>query len=149
MRKSALQGAQLLQNISKQQVTCLLIATSIPHTVPACTHLQLNFHSRHQSRRFYWLYSETKIHCSPGGCPTEDSRTVMLFPETTLSLSRAGKRAQLSWKVLGFRFPLPQAWSPHFLWVRVYSNAFEPVGKIFRERWSLKSLKKTTLLWTS
>ena len=66
-----------------------------------------------------------KFHCSPGECPTVNSGTVILSPETTLSLSRAGKRAPLSWKVLGSKFPLSQAWLPPPFLVRLSSNAFD------------------------
>lgn len=68
----------------------LLTAPSIPKTVSACTHLQLNFCSSHQS------CTQTKTSLQPGDCPAADSRTVMLSPEITLSLSRTGKEAPLS-----------------------------------------------------
>ena len=44
---------------------CLLIVISIPQTLSACTHLQLNFCSSHRSRRYYQLYSKTKTSLQP------------------------------------------------------------------------------------
>lgn len=47
-----------------------------------------------------------KTQCGPGGCSTAVSRRAMLPPETTLSLSRAGKKVQLSLR----------PWASDFLW---------------------------------
>lgn len=103
---------------------CLLIMTSIPRTVPTYIYLQLNFCSSYQTNGYYWLYSETKTSLQPGGCPTADRRTVMFSPKTILSLSRAGKRAQLSSRPRASNFlcRMPgHAWSPPSLWVNLYS----------------------------
>ena len=124
---------------------CLLTATSIPKTVPMCTHLQLNFCSHHQSSWYSWLYSETKTSLQPWRLSNSRQQDNDAFPRNHTLFVQGWQESPVIFEVLGFKLPLPHAWSPLPLWVRLYSNVFGPVRRIPREGWSLRFLTNTSL----
>ena len=74
----------------------LLIATSIPQTDQHAHTCSLPSVQATRAAGASDYTQRPTCPCSPRGCPTADSRTARLSPETTLSLSGAGAKALLS-----------------------------------------------------